>query len=52
MVREKQNVREVFFAFLFFISKAHYMRWKTLNLLRSVFMDRQSFFDLVILSIF
>ena len=26
--REKQNVYEVFFLFLFFISKVHNMRWK------------------------
>jgi hypothetical protein len=27
-VREKQNVHEFFFPFLFFITKAHNMRWK------------------------
>jgi len=32
-VREKQNVFEVFFSpFLFFISKAHNIRWKKLTL--------------------
>ena len=31
-LHEKQNVYEVFFLFLFFISKTHDMRWKNLNL--------------------
>jgi hypothetical protein len=31
-VHEKRNVYEVFFLFLFFISKTHDMRWKNLNL--------------------
>jgi hypothetical protein len=35
-VREKQNVYEVFFPFLFFISKAHDMGWKKLNLVFDV----------------
>jgi len=40
-VREKQNVYEVFFSpFLFFISKAHNMRWKKLTL---VFNENASF---------
>jgi hypothetical protein len=39
-VREKQNVCEVFFLFLFFISKAHNMRLKNLTF---VFDENASF---------